>query len=237
MLNQVPLFFKSLRRSQSSWTGVKDLPSQPLPKATLAPQFPQWAGLRPLHLLLSPPPWEGPSGQWTELATPGRWLPSPHTSLRLGLRHSLPPGSPGAGVPRRGLLPPGKGPGAHRAWTQLRVSRGRGRTGLWALLPETNLEHTTFINHLGRHGAERRAGRLPCQSTCGKDYKGGFGRGGLTKGASGGEGVQGTLSAKLSRACVPPPCSDGTAGLRNEGSKEAHQDGLSTGKRTQIKEY
>lgn len=86
------------------------------------------------------------------------------------------------GFPGR-LLPPGKGPGAHRPWTQLRVSRGRGRTGLWALLPETNLEHTTFINHLGRHGAERRAGRLPCQSTCGKDYKGASRRGGLTKGA------------------------------------------------------
>ena len=178
-LNQAPVFFKSLWRNQSSWTGSQGPPlpapsqgqtSAPVPTVGRASTF-------ALVLPLSPPHWEGPSGQWTELAALGQWFPSPRTSLRLGLRHSLPPGPPGGGVPRRGLLPPGKGPGAHRAWTQLQVSRGRGRTGLWALLPETDLERTT-LHHLGRHGAERRAGRPPCQSTCRGYYEGGFGLGG-----------------------------------------------------------
>lgn len=161
-LNQA-IFFKSLR-SQSSWTGRQGPPlpapsqghtSAPVPTVGRAPTS-------ALVLPLSPPHWEGPSGQWTELAELGQWFPSPRTSLGPGLRHSLPPGPPGGGVPRRGLLPPGKGPGAHRAWTHPPVSRGRGRTGLWTLLSETDPKRTTFITVAG---TEQRGGLAGCRSS------------------------------------------------------------------------
>lgn len=123
----------------------------------------------------------------------------------------------GASSPRKGAWsPPGLDPPAGELWKRQNWSLGSAFR---------NRPRTHQLHHLGWHRAERRAGRLSIYL------------GGTTKGAAGWEGVQDTLPVKLSRARVPPPCSDGMGGLRNEGSEAAHQDGLSTGKRTQIKEY
>lgn len=177
-LNQVPLFFKSLRRSQSSWTGSQG-PPLPAPSQghTSAPV--STVGRAPTFALTSPLPTSlgealrtmdraGRTGPMAPLSThlpeagaqaqPASWLPRGRGSQER------------ASSPRKGAWSPqGLDPAAGEPWKRQNWSLGSA---------SRNQPRTHHLHHLGGHGAERRAGRLPCQSTCGEDYKGGFGLGG-----------------------------------------------------------
>lgn len=140
----LPLLKSQEKSKLSDWQS-RTSPPQPLPMATLSAPVPSGQGSAPLVHRCSPPrplTGRGPPGQWAEVVALGLSQPGGEACL-LG---------PGGGVPGRGLLPPGKGPGAHRAQTQQRACGARGRTGLCALPPETKPESTTLVTPAGTFG-------------------------------------------------------------------------------------